>query len=413
MGFDVGTKADIDRLWRDIATSASIGTGRPGGLSRLTLDDSDKEMRDRFCEWCVEAGLTVEIDELGSIFARREGTHDLPPVYFGSHLDTQVNGGRFDGIVGVLGGLEVMRSLNDAGHVTKRPLVLVNWTNEEGSRFSPPMVASGAFVGRYDPDWVRDLTDDDGKRFGDEVARIGYAGSRPVAGHPVDSYFELHIEQGPELEASGHKVGVVTGGYASYGLRAVFKGRTAHSGPTPMQERRNALVAGARFLTMVDDIGWAEAGNKGKATGSQLLAWPNKPGILSDHAQVVGDVRHPDDDAAKAMRQDMHDAVFKAAERSGCEAVIEDEWFWGGEIFDPELVGLLRSEADRLGLHWCDIRSQAGHDAYYMAQYCPSVMIFTPCRDGITHNNEESCTPEDLAPGLDLLLHAVVKRADR
>ena len=414
MPFPATARVVLDRFWSTIQASAQIGPGRPGGLRRLTLTDEDRAMRDLFCAWCRAAGLAVEIDELGSIFARREGTQpDLPPVMIGSHLDTQVNGGRFDGIAGVLAGLEVMRRLNDAGHVTRRPLVLVNWTNEEGARFSPPMVASGAFVGRYQPDWVRALTDEDGARFGEELARIGYAGGRPVAGGPVDAYFELHIEQGPVLDREGRQVGIVTGGYPSQGMRVSFAGETAHTGPTPMDLRRNALVAGARFLAAVDDIGWDFAVGDGKATASHLSAWPNKPGILSETATAVADVRHPDPATAQVMAERMRRAAAEAAARAGCLLTIEDEWFWGGRIFDQGLIALTRDLAIEQGWNWRDIDSQAGHDAYFMATHCPTAMIFTPCRGGITHNNREHNVPEDFDPALNILLHAVVRRADR
>ncbi|PBB51909.1 MULTISPECIES: Zn-dependent hydrolase [Mesorhizobium] len=407
-------RVSLDRFWSTIEASANIGKGRPNGLSRLTLTDSDREMRDLFCGWCRDAGLSVDFDELGSIFARRDGTNnELPPILIGSHLDTQINGGRFDGIAGVLAGLELVRTLNDLGYVTKRPIIVVDWTNEEGARFSPPMVASGCFVGKYERDWVYDLIADDGPRFVDELERIGYKGDKPCKAGEVDAYFELHIEQGPILDAEGREVGVVTGAYPSHGMRVRFEGETAHTGPTPMDLRHNALIAGARFLTAVDDIGWEFAINDGKATGSRLAAWPNKPGILSDTAQCVADVRHPDPMTAKVMAERMRRAAKASAAMAGCVAVIEDEWSWGGDIFEEELIRSIRDEAIRQGYNWRDIRSQAGHDAYHMAMHCPSAMVFTPCKDGITHNNNESCEPSDFLAGLNMLLHAVVKRADR
>lgn len=414
MTFSAETRTDLARFWSTIEASAGIGEGRPGGLSRLTLGDADRQMRDLFVTWCKDAGLSVEVDECGSIFGRREGTDpDLPPILIGSHLDTQINGGRFDGIAGVLAGLELVRTLNDAGHTTRRPIVIVDWTNEEGARFSPPMVASGCFIGKYSVDWVHDLIGDDGARFGDELERIGYKGDRPCKAGEIDAYFELHIEQGPILDAEGREVGIVTGGYPVRGMRASFAGQTAHTGPTPMDLRHNALVAGARWLTAVDDIGWDFAIHDGKATAARLTAWPNKPGILSDTAQAVCDVRHPDPITTRAMAERMRRALFEAAAVAGCEATIEDEWEWGGDIFDADLVDSLRQQAIRLGANWRDIQSQAGHDAYFLATHCPSAMIFTPCKGGITHNNEEHCEPEDFGPALNILLHAVVERADR
>ena len=406
-------RVDLNRFWTTIERSAQIGPGRPGGLARLALSDSDKQMRDQFVTWCLGAGLTVTVDRMGSIFARRAGTDDtLAPVVIGSHLDTQINGGRFDGIAGVLAGLEVMRTLNDAAHVTRRPLVVVNWTNEEGARFSPPMVASGAYVGRYALDWCLDLVGTDGARLGDELTRIGYAGDAPLGGD-IDAYFELHIEQGPILHAEGRELGVVTTGYASHGIRVRFAGETAHTGPTPMDMRRNALIAGARFLTAVDDIGWDFAAFDGKATGSRLAAWPNMASILSDHAEAVADVRHPDAATARIMAEKMRRSAHEAAARAGCTVTIEDQWSFGGDIFDQGLVGLIRAEAIRQGHDWRDIASQAGHDAYHIATRHPTAMIFTPCKDGITHNNNEWCDPDSFRAGLNVLLHAVIQRADR
>jgi len=413
MSFTPDTRIDLDRFWSTIERSAEIGKGREGGLARLALTDSDREVRDQFVAWCEAAGLTVEIDAMGSIYGRRAGLDDtLAPIMIGSHLDTQINGGRFDGIGGVLAGLEVIRTLNDLGHVTKRPIVVVNWTNEEGARFSPPMVASGVFVGQYELDWAHDLIADDGARFGDELERIGYKGER-ACGSDVDAYFELHIEQGPILDAERRQVGVVTAGYPSYGMRVRFDGETAHTGPTPMDLRHNALIAGARFLTAVDDIGWDFAVHDGKATGSRLAAWPNKPGILSETAQCVADVRHPDPITARVMAEKMRRAAHEAGAKAGCSVTVEDEWAWGGDIFDSQLVDSTRAEAVRQGWNWRDIQAQAGHDAYHMAMKFPTAMIFTPCKGGITHNNKEDCSPDDFLAGLNMLLHVVVQRADR
>jgi beta-ureidopropionase / N-carbamoyl-L-amino-acid hydrolase len=407
-------RADSARYWSTIEASAEIGVGREGGLQRLALTDADREMRERFVAWCREAGMGITIDKVGNIFAHRAGRDDtLAPVLVGSHLDTQANGGRFDGIAGVLAGLEVVRTLNDIGHVTKRPIEVVNWSNEEGARFTPPMLASGCFAGDYDLDWVYARKADDGCSFRDELERIGYLGDAEVGGRAIDSYFELHIEQGPELDATRTRVGVVTHGYCSHGMLVEFRGETAHTGPWPMEKRRNALIAGARLLVAVDDIGWAHADTGGKGTGAQLVAWPNKAGTLSDWAQVVCDVRHEDPKVAGNMRDAMRHAVDEAARRAQCDARIVDTWEWGGDIFDTAMVQLVRDTADRLGYTHCDLPSQAGHDAYFLARLCPAAMVFTPCRDGITHNNRELTTEAETAAGLNVLLHSVLGRADR
>lgn len=414
MPFDRQANVDLQRFWKTIEGSAKIGVGRPGGLARLSLTDTDREMRDLFADWCREAGLLVTIDEVGNMFARRDGTlNDLPPIFIGSHLDTQINGGRFDGIAGVLAGLEVCRTLNDLQLQTKRPIVVVNWTNEEGARFSPPMIASACFTGKYAADWVRDRIADDGARFGDELKRIGYHGDERCGGIDVDTYFELHIEQGAILDHAGAEMGVVVNAFPTEGMLVEFSGETAHTGPMPMELRKNALAAGARWLAAVDDIGWNYRETGGKATAARLSAWPNKPGILSETATAVCDIRHPDKEVARQMGEQMRQAALDAAGRNNCEVRTIDQWGYGGEIFDDGVVSLIRSLAVDFNVNWQDISSQAGHDAYHMATYCPTAMIFVPCKDGITHNNNESCSIEDFAAGLRVLLHAVVTRADR
>jgi N-carbamoyl-L-amino-acid hydrolase len=414
MGLSATARIDIGRFWTTIERSAEIGVGRPGGLSRLALGDADREVRDVFIDWCRQAGLSVRVDGIGNIFARRAGQDEsLPPVVMGSHLDTQVNGGRFDGIAGVLGGLEVCRTLDQLGHRTRRPLEVVNWTNEEGGRFSPPMVGSGCFTGAYTLGWALGRRDDDGRTIGEELDRIGYRGEMGAAPHPFDAYVEFHIEQGPILDREGMQVGVVTGGFSSTGMLVEFTGETAHTGPWPMERRRNALIAGARLLVAVDDLGWEHAGSGGKATASRLVAWPNKPGILSDWAQATCDVRHADPETAKVMAERVRRAVHEAAARADCTAEILDIWNWGGKVFAEELIEQVRSTSQGLGYRTRDILSQAGHDAYFVARHAPTTMIFSPCKGGITHNNGELCTPDDLEPGLNVLLHTVVARADR
>ena len=411
MPLPLSARVNGDRLWSTIDRSGEIGRGREGGLARLALTDSDKEVRDQFVAWCEEAGLAVSVDRLGSIFGRRAGREDLPPILIGSHLDTQANGGRFDGILGVLAGLELMRTLDDLGYTTRRPLEVVNWTNEEGSRFSPAMVAAGAFAGTYEVDWVLAREGDDGPTLGEELVRIGYAGDAPV-GREVDSYFELHVEQGPILDAEKVQIGIVTGAMYATGCLVEFAGETAHTGPWPMERRRNALLAGARLLAAVDDIGWDFA-NGGRATAARLVAWPNKPGILSDWAQAVVDVRHEDPATESVMAERMRRAVFAAGARTGCEAKILDSWTWGGPIFENELTELNRQVADRLGYSRREMISVSGHDSYFMARCCPSCMIFVPSRGGITHHNTELTVQEEAEPGANLLLHSVVAHADR
>ncbi len=402
------------RYWQSVERSAQIGLGRPGGLARVALNDADGQMRDEFVAWCEAAGCTVTVDGVGNIFARRAGADEtLPPVVIGSHLDTQVNGGRYDGILGVLAGLETVRTLNDLGLATKRPIEVVSWTNEEGARFSPPMIASGAFAGVLATDWVLDRKDDEGLRFGDELKRIGYAGAAPVGGRKLDSYFELHIEQGPILDSKGIDVGIVTHGYTAHGFVVEVAGETAHTGPWPMDKRRNALVGAAMLAVTVNDIGWKHHATQGKGTAARLVAWPNKPGILSDWAQFTGDVRHEDPNVAAQMFAEFEAAMLEAAKRSNTAMKMLENWTWNADLFSPECIALVRDTARNLGIASLDLPSQAGHDAYYIARVAPTAMIFTPCTDGITHNNHEHATLQRTLPGVNVLANAALQRAQR
>ena len=411
-------RANGARFWQTVEASAQIGVGVAGGLRRLALTDSDRDMRNLFRQWCEAAGCRVTVDRMGSMFARREGREDLPPVLVGSHLDTQIAGGRYDGIVGVLAGLEILRTLNDRGLVTRRPIEVVNWTNEEGARFQPPMVAAGVFAGVYDLDWglsrpTRDPEPGEGRTLGEELQRIGYAGEAPVGGRDVDSYFELHIEQGPDLDRLGVQVGVVTCGYAVRGLLVRIRGETAHTGPTPMPRRRNALVGAARMIAAADDVGWDYAGSDGKVTAARLTVSPNLAGILSDRAELTLDLRHPDRAQADAMLAAVERGLAQAARRAQVDYDIAERWVYGDEVFDPDCIGRVRAAAAALGVSHRDMLSQAGHDAYHMASRYPTAMVFSPCGDGITHNEAENTTLEAQLPAVDVLLNAVVARADR
>jgi len=403
---------DLDRFWGTIEASAAIGPGRKGGLRRLALDAADAEMRRLFIGWCEAAGCTVRVDRLGSIFARRAGRDEsLAPVLIGSHLDTQVAGGRYDGIVGVLAGLEVLRSLDDLGIETERPIEVVNWTNEEGARFTPPMMASQVFAGRQTLDWALARTDESGVTVAEALTEHGLAGDAPVGGRAIDSYFELHIEQGPALEAAGAPLGIVNGGYVARGLRIGIEGDNAHSGPTPMHKRRNALVGAAQVAVAVDEIGWRFAHLDGKTTVARLEAWPNKPGILSSEATLFVDFRSPDAPTTDAMESAIRSALPEAARRGNCAVTVLEDWTFGGPAFDPELMDLCRRTAERLGVATLDLMSQAGHDAYHLSHLCPSVLLFSPCVDGISHNEAEATTPGDQAPAATVLLNAVAERA--
>ncbi len=405
---------DAERLWSSIMASAEIGKGSRGGLRRLALSDADREMRELFRRRVTGDGYNVKVDRLGSMFVRREGSEpNLPPVLIGSHLDTQAAGGRFDGILGVLGGLEVLRTLDQAGIKTRRPIEVVNWTNEEGARFLPPMMASLAFAGKETPEWVLARVDKDGATVGGELQRIGFAGSEPVGGRAIDAYFELHIEQGPRLDAAKVPIGIVVGGFPTRGMRIEIGGETAHVGPTPMTRRRNALVGAAHVAVAIDEIGWRYSAGEGKTTAARLDLSPNLPGIISEAATLYCDMRHPEAAELQAMAAEVETAIADCARRSRCQIEIAERWGFGGLAFDAELIALLRDAARDLGHATMDLKSEAGHDAYHMTAVCPSAMIFTPCKDGISHNEAEDMTLADMVPGANVLLQAVLARADR
>lgn len=402
------------RFWSTIEASAEIGKGPRGGLARLTLSPADGEVRDLFATWCTDAGYALTVDRLGNMFARRRGTHDtLPPVMIGSHLDTQAAGGRFDGITGVLSGLEILRALDDQGIETKRPIELVNWTNEEGGRFPPPMLCSGVFAGIHDLDWALSQTDEDGVTVAEALTAIGYAGDAAVGGREIDSYFEIHIEQGPALDAAGVKIGLVTGTYLARGMRIEVEGVNAHSGPTPMDRRRNALVGAATVAVEVDRIGLKYADKDAKSTVARLEAWPNKPGIISDRATLFVDFRAPDPEVTEAMEAEIRGALSDCARRSRTDIAVGDAWTFGTPVFDPGLQDLVRQTAADQGVDLMELKSQAGHDAYNIARIAPTVLLFTPCDEGISHNEAENTSLEDQLPGIQVLAEAVVARANR
>lgn len=406
-------RIDEARLWATIMRSAEIGPGVVGGLRRLALSDSDREVRDVFGAWCEEAGLKMTVDRLGNMFARREGqAPDLPPVLIGSHLDTQIAGGRFDGIVGLLAGLEIARTLNERGIETRRAIEIVNWSNEEGARFGPPMSASSVFAGVNDLAWGLGRTDADGAVFGDELQRIGYAGDAPVGGREIDAYFELHIEQGPILEQQGVPVGIVTGSYAVRGFVTDVIGETSHAGPTPMAVRKNALVGAAMIAVGVNDIGWKYAPD-GKSTATCIENWPNLIGIVPSKARITVDMRHPDPAVVAQMGEDFMTLLKDVETRANVDAEVAEDWGYGAEDFDPACVSLVREAAAALGCGHMDILSQAGHDAFNMARIAPTAMIFCPCKDGVTHNEAEDCAPEDVFPSVNVLMHAALARANR
>ena len=405
---------DPQRLWQTLERSAEIGRFRDVGLRRLALSAEDKEMRDQFVQWAEAAGCTVEIDRLGNIFARRAGGDPtLSPVAIGSHLDTQICGGRYDGILGVLCGLEVVRTLNDRGLQTKRGIEVICWTNEEGGRFAPPMMGSMAFAGVLPLESVLATRDDDGVSVEQALDAIGYAGPAPLGKRTFDAYLELHIEQAPVLDREKCDVGIVVGGYKTKALRLTIKGDTGHAGGTPMAMRKNALVGAGYVIAAVNDVGLAYAGDEGRTTTTRIESFPNLPGTYAEEVKLTLDYRHIDQNRFEAMGKEIQAAIAAAARKANVEIDVAEGWSWGSELFAPECIELLKTTAKELGLPYREMRSQAGHDAYAVATMAPTAMIFTPCFEGISHNVKENIELTRSVPGANLLLNAAVARANR
>ena len=400
------------RLWDSLMEMAQVGPGIAGGNNRQALTDADGEGRALFRRWCEAAGMTVSVDRLGTMFARREGTDpDAAPVWMGSHLDTQPTGGKYDGVLGVLGALEVVRTLNDLDLQTRHPLVVVNWTNEEGTRFAPAMLASGVHAGVHDLDWALGRTDAEGKRFGDELARIGWAGDEPVGGRSIHALFELHIEQGPILEAEGVEIGVVTHGQGLWWLQVTLTGKEAHTASTPMNMRVNAGLGMARIIEAVHRIAMDSQPDAVGAVG-QANVWPNSRNVIPGRAVFTVDFRSPDRAKLDAMRARLEAEAPAIAADLGLGIEIEPVGHFDPVTFDPGLVEKVRGAADRLGLSHRDIVSGAGHDACWINRVAPTVMIMCPCVDGLSHNEAEEITESWARNGTDVLLHAVLDAAE-
>jgi N-carbamoyl-L-amino-acid hydrolase len=406
----VEIRVDGERLWDSLMALAEIGATPNGGSGRLALTDLDKQARDLFVSWCAAAGCQVRIDPMGNIFARRAGTEPgLPPVTTGSHLDTQPLGGRFDGVYGVLAGLEVLRALDDGGVATRAPLDVVVWTDEEGARFKTGMMGSAVFAGLQDLEAALANPDRDGRTMGQELERIGYAGSAPL-GTPIAAFFEAHIEQGPLLEAEGKSVGVVLGAQGQRCFRVTVTGAEGHAGTLPMEDRRDALLGAARMIDAVNAVAFAHEPHPVITVGA-LQVRPNSPNTVPGQAVFTIDARHPDDDTLAAVAGDLRGVCSKIAGAAGLDLAIEPTAERGSVTFDADLVAGLRAAAEELGLAQRDITSGAGHDACNLSRVAPAAMIFVPCEGGISHNEAENAKPEDLAAGCDLLLQVMVARA--
>lgn len=400
------------RLWDSLEEMAKIGPGIAGGNNRQTLSDADGEGRHLFKSWCDAAGMTMGVDTMGNMFATRPGTDpDADPVYMGSHLDTQPTGGRYDGVLGVLGALEVVRTMNDMGVKTRRPVVVTNWTNEEGARFAPSMLGSAVFTGRQTQDYAYGRTDPDGKRFGDELKRIGWLGSEAVGARKIHAMLELHIEQGPILEAEAKDIGVVTHGQGLWWLEITLTGVDAHTGSTPMGRRRNAGLGAARITDKVDQIAMAHMPNVAGTVG-QLFLSPNSRNVIPGKAVFTVDIRSPIQSKLDSMRAEVEAYAHQVAKDLGLDISIEAVGHFDPITFDPELVKVVRGAAEKLGLSHMDIISGAGHDACFINPVAPTVMIMCPCEGGLSHNEAEKISPEWAAAGTDVLLHSLLEVAE-
>ncbi len=397
------------RLWDSLMETAKIGATPKGGLCRLTLTDLDRQVRDWFKAQCETLGCTVAIDDMGNMFARRPGKDPaLPPIAIGSHLDTQPTGGKFDGVLGVLGALEALRTLHAAGYETNAPIEVVNWTNVEGARFAPAMLASGVFAGVLTHDFAYSRRDRDGKTFGEELERIGYRGSERAGARKFSGLFELHIEQGPILEAEGRMIGIVQGVQGVRWHEVTIFGQDAHTGSTPMRGRRNALLGTARVIERIDAIAKNHAPDAVGTVGL-IENRPNSRNVIPGEVFFSVDFRHPDAKVLDAMEAELRSAL---AEILGPMQLTYNEtriWESPPIKFDPQLIDCVRIGAQKAGFTARDMISGAGHDACYISRVAPTTMIFVPCRGGISHNEAESSSMEECADGAQVLLNAVLE----
>ncbi|AZO44077.1 Zn-dependent hydrolase [Mesorhizobium sp. M7D.F.Ca.US.005.01.1.1] len=404
-------RINSDRLWDSIMEMAKIGPGIAGGNNRQTVTDEDGEGRHLFKRWCDAAGLEMGVDEMGTMFARREGTDpSLPPVYVGSHLDTQPTGGKYDGVLGVLGGLEVVRSLNDLGIKTKHPIVVTNWTNEEGARFAPAMMASGVFAGVLEQADVYGHVDKQGKKFGEELERIGWKGSEKVGDRKIHAFFELHIEQGPILEDEGIDIGVVTHGQGLKWLQVTLTGKEAHTGSTPMPKRRNAGLGMARVIELVHEIAMDYQPDAVGAVG-HMEVYPNSRNIIAGRTVFTIDIRSPEKEVLDAMDGRIREGIDTICEALDIQYKIDQVGAFDPVTFDAGCVKAIRDAAERLGYSHRNIVSGAGHDACWINRVAPTAMVMCPCVDGLSHNEAEEITKEWASAGADVLFHAVVETA--
>lgn len=397
-----------ERLWDELMETAKIGGTSKGGICRLTLTDLDREVRDWFRKKTEELGCVVTVDDMGAMFARRPGQRkDIPPIAMGSHLDTQPTGGKFDGVLGVLSALEALRTLHEAGYETFAPIEVVNWTNEEGARFAPAMVSSGVFAGAFEHDWASSRQDSTGVTFAEALQAIGYRGPEKCGQHPLSAFFELHIEQGPLLEAEGKEIGVVQGIQGIRWFEITVTGQDAHSGTTPMPRRRNALLGVTRIVEEINAIALKHAPSAVGTVGLMQVK-PNSPNVVPGEVFFTVDLRHPESAILDAMEKELHAAIAEACKPQNLENKIVKILDQPPVHFNEECIDCVREAAKASDYSMRDIVSGAGHDAGYVSRVAPTSMIFAPCHNGISHNEAEFTSKEQCAAGAQVLLQAVL-----
>ncbi len=397
-----------ERLWNELIETAAIGGTAKGGICRLTLTDLDRQVRDWFRQRTEALGCVVTVDDMGTMFARRPGSGSgIPPIAIGSHLDTQPTGGKFDGVLGVLAALEALRTMVEAGYETFAPIEVVNWTNEEGSRFAPALIASGVFAGVFDGNWARGQKDRARVTFDEALTAIGYRGPERAGDHPLSAFFELHIEQGPLLEAEGREIGVVTGVQGVRWYDVTITGAEAHTGATPMNLRKDALVGAARMIDRIDAIARAHPPHAVGAVGT-IEASPNSRNVVPGSVFFGVDLRHPQDGVLDVMEQELGDALRGVCEPLGLTWALDRIWGNAPVHFDSGCIAAVRHGAAVSGFTTRDITSGASHDAAYISRVAPAAMIFVPSRGGISHNEAEFTSKEQCAAGAQVLLQAVL-----
>ncbi|WP_449556019.1 Zn-dependent hydrolase [Huaxiibacter chinensis] len=401
---------DAPRLWSTLSMMAQIGGTPAGGVTRLALSDEDRIARDLLRDWALEAGFTCVVDSMGNMFIRRAGKRpDLSPVMTGSHVDSQPLGGNYDGIYGVLAGLEVLRTLNDRQIETERDIVLVNWTNEEGARFAPAMLASGVWAGKLSQEFAYTRADHAGITVGEALAAIGYRGDLPAKAFPVHACYELHIEQGPILEDEAIDIGLVRAAMGQRWFTLSLEGFAAHAGTTPMHSRRDAVTAFAELALAVESIGYQHQPD-GRATIGMAQITPNSRNVVPSRVVCSVEFRHPQTEALDAMETALHQAAAKLTER-GVTANVERIFDYAPIAFDEICLARSQKAADALGYSAKSMVSGAGHDTCYISNIAPASMIFIPCEKGISHNEAENILPSWSEKGANVLLHSVLAAA--